>query len=103
MLDQLEVAVAEGHAHLDGLVGLQHAHPGQLDGALRKIPFPFHVTCVIHPQGGRDRTVVDKDYRVSADKPVTVSGIPAGADCKVWETSALGGVAARMISRRRRS
>ncbi|MFD8568681.1 DUF5979 domain-containing protein [Streptomyces sp. NPDC059639] len=85
---QVGVALAYGDLKLVKRLG---AHPDQLDGPLKKVPFPFHVTCVIHPQGGRDRTVIDKDYRVSVDKPVTIEGIPAGADCEVWETSARGG------------
>ncbi|WP_428953432.1 DUF5979 domain-containing protein [Streptomyces sp. cg35] len=87
---QVGVALAYGDLKLVKRLG---AHPSQLDGPLKKVPFPFHVTCVIHPQGGRDRTVIDKDYRVSVDKPVTIEGIPAGAECEVWETSARGGQA----------
>ncbi|MBO1333624.1 DUF5979 domain-containing protein [Streptomyces sp. VRA16 Mangrove soil] len=85
---QVGVALAYGDLKLVKRIG---KHPAALDGALKRVPFPFHVTCVIHPQGGRDRTVLDKDYRVSENKPVTVEGLPAGAECSVWETSARGG------------
>ncbi|MFJ8822744.1 DUF5979 domain-containing protein [Streptomyces sp. NPDC102467] len=85
---QVGVALAYGDLKLVKRLG---EHPDQLDGPLKKVPFSFHVTCTIDPQGGRKRTVVDKDYRVSVDKPVTIEGIPAGAECEVWETSARGG------------
>ncbi|RLV57542.1 isopeptide-forming domain-containing fimbrial protein [Aeromicrobium phragmitis] len=53
--------------------------------------FPVHVTCEIEPIGGTRTTVVDEDYEVTPGEPVTVTAIPAGADCRVWETDALGG------------
>lgn len=59
---------------------------------LADVPFPFHATCVINPQGGGPTTVLDKDYEVSASTPVTIPGLPAGARCEVYETDALGGV-----------
>ncbi|MEV6104417.1 DUF5979 domain-containing protein [Streptomyces sp. NPDC051940] len=55
--------------------------------------FTFHATCVINPVGGDPRTVLDQDYQVSANQPVTVPGLPAGAECRVWETDAEGGTA----------
>ncbi|WP_338698599.1 DUF5979 domain-containing protein [Streptomyces sp. Q6] len=85
---QVGVALAYGDLKLVKRLG---AHPDALDSALKKVPFPFHVTCVIHPQGRPPKVVVNEDYRVSVDKPVTVEGIPAGAECTVWETSARGG------------
>ncbi|MFI6878501.1 DUF5979 domain-containing protein [Streptomyces sp. NPDC050400] len=85
---QVGVALAYGDLKLVKRLG---AHPDQLDGVLKRAPFPFHVTCVIHPQGRADQTVIDQTYRVSVDKPVTVTGIPAGADCQVWEEAARGG------------
>ncbi|MEU5955912.1 DUF5979 domain-containing protein [Streptomyces sp. NPDC047525] len=85
---QVGVALAYGDLKLVKRIG---EHPDQLDGALKKVPFTYHVTCVIHPQGRPQRTVLDKDYKVSADKPVTIEGLPAGAECEVWETSARGG------------
>ncbi|MFI6941922.1 DUF5979 domain-containing protein [Streptomyces sp. NPDC050418] len=87
---QVGVALAYGDLKLVKRIG---DSPDSLDPVLAKVPFTFHVTCVIHPQGGDDRTVIDADYKVTADKPVTVTGIPAGADCEVYETSAHGGQA----------
>ncbi|MEU6846524.1 DUF5979 domain-containing protein [Streptomyces sp. NPDC046716] len=87
---QVGVALAYGDLKLVKRIG---KHPEQLDGVLGRVPFTYHVTCVIHPQGGADRTVLDKDYKVSEDKPVTVEGLPGGAECSVWETSARGGSA----------
>lgn len=85
---QVGVALAYGDLKLVKRIG---EHPEQLDDVLGKVPFTYHVTCVIHPQGRVPRTVLDKDYQVSADKPVTIEGLPAGAECEVWETSARGG------------
>ncbi|WP_245797556.1 DUF5979 domain-containing protein, partial [Mangrovactinospora gilvigrisea] len=85
---QVGVALAYGKLRLVKHLG---RHPDQLDGALKKVPFTYHVTCTIHPQGHVPRTVIDQDYKVAADKPVTLDGIPAGATCQVWETSARGG------------
>ncbi|WP_328707700.1 DUF5979 domain-containing protein [Streptomyces mesophilus] len=87
---QVGVALAYGDLKLVKRIG---DSPDALDPVLARVPFPFHVRCVIHPEGGRPRIVLDEDYRVSANKPVTVSGIPAGAECEVWETSAHGGQA----------
>ncbi|MER8046837.1 DUF5979 domain-containing protein [Streptomyces sp. NPDC094032] len=85
---QVGVALAYGSLKLVKELG---EHPAQLDPPLRKAVFPFHVTCVITPQGRPEQTVLDTDYKVSASKPVTIDGIPAGADCAVWEPSARGG------------
>ncbi|HEY3686782.1 MAG TPA: DUF5979 domain-containing protein [Streptosporangiaceae bacterium] len=85
---QVGVALAYGSLELVKKIG---AHPGPLAGGLARVPFPYHVTCTIHPQGNPPRTVLDKDYRVSENKPVTIGGIPAGAECDIWETSARGG------------
>ncbi|MEU6852206.1 DUF5979 domain-containing protein [Actinacidiphila alni] len=90
--EPIRVGVALGYGDLK-LVKALGAHPSQLDEPLDGETFPFHVTCVIHPQGGADRTVVDQDYEVAVDDPVTVPGIPGGAECRVWETSARGGAA----------
>ncbi|WP_419996283.1 DUF5979 domain-containing protein [Streptomyces boninensis] len=87
---QVGVALAYGDLKLVKKIG---DHPDALGGVLGKLPFTYHVKCVIHPQGGRPRTVLDKDYKVSEDKPVTVEGIPAGAECEVWETTGRGGQA----------
>ncbi|SDK97994.1 DUF5979 domain-containing protein [Streptomyces indicus] len=87
---QVGVALAYGDLKLVKRIG---DSPKALDPVLARVPFPFHVTCVIHPQGGLPRKVVDEDYDVSANKPVTITGIPAGAECEVYETSARGGQA----------
>ncbi|WP_233415596.1 DUF5979 domain-containing protein [Streptomyces sp. N35] len=87
---QVGVALAYGDLKLVKRIG---SSPDVLDPVLARVPFPFHVTCVIHPQGGLPRKVIDADYMVSANKPVTLTGIPAGAECEVWETSARGGEA----------
>ncbi|OIV37100.1 hypothetical protein BIV57_12735 [Mangrovactinospora gilvigrisea] len=85
---QVGVALAYGELRLVKHIG---KHPSALDPAIDKVPFTYHVTCTIHPQGHLPRTVIDQDYKVSADKPVTLDGIPAGATCQVWETTAYGG------------
>jgi uncharacterized repeat protein (TIGR01451 family)/fimbrial isopeptide formation D2 family protein len=87
---QVGVALAYGELKLAKALG---AHPDQLTGALSAIPFPYHVTCTIHPLGHPVTTILDQDYSVSVDKPVTIPGLPAGAQCSVWETSARGGTA----------
>lgn len=85
---QVGVALAYGDLRLVKRLG---KHPDQLTEGLSRVRFPFHVTCVIHPQGRPDQTVLDKDYRVSVNKPVTIEGLPAGAECQIWETAARGG------------
>ncbi|WP_406451741.1 DUF11 domain-containing protein [Streptomyces sp. NBC_00876] len=90
--EPIEVGVALAYGGLK-LVKQLGDHPDQLDGPLKRIPFPYHVTCVIAPEGGEPRTVLDKDYRVSVNRPVTIEGLPAGAQCSVWETSVRGGSA----------
>ncbi|MEV0091367.1 DUF5979 domain-containing protein [Streptomyces sp. NPDC050738] len=85
---QVGVALAYGKLKLVKRIG---DHPAGLDGALDKVPFPYHVTCTIHPQGGLPRVVLNKDYKVTVDKPVTVEDLPAGAECRIWETAAHGG------------
>ncbi|WP_425831959.1 DUF5979 domain-containing protein [Streptomyces fractus] len=82
------VALAYGELRLVKRLG---KHPEAATDMLRKVPYSYHVTCTIHPQGRLPRTVLDEDYRVSVDKPVNVKGIPAGAKCEIWETSARGG------------
>ncbi|MGP3773001.1 DUF5979 domain-containing protein [Streptomyces sp. SDT5-1] len=82
------VALAYGELRLVKRLG---KHPDAMTDELQRATYPFHVTCTIHPQGRLPRTVLDKDYEVSVDKPTPITGIPAGADCKVWETSARGG------------
>ncbi|MFC1435696.1 DUF5979 domain-containing protein [Streptacidiphilus sp. N1-3] len=88
--EPIQVGVALAYGSLKLVKKVDSPSP-QLTAALSRVPFPFHVTCVIHPQGRPDRTVLDQDYRVTAARPSTVDGIPAGADCSVWETSARGG------------
>ena len=90
--EPIQVGVALAYGSLK-LVKQVTSPSDTLTAALRRVAFPFHVTCVIHPQGRPDRTVIDQDYQVTAAKPVTADGIPAGADCSVWETSARGGSA----------
>ncbi|MGY0485647.1 DUF5979 domain-containing protein [Streptomyces sp. WG-D5] len=85
---QVGVALAYGELKLVKRLG---EHPDRLDEVLRKVPYPFHVTCTIDPQGRLPRVVLDEDYRVSVNDPVTIEGIPAGAECRIWETSARGG------------
>ncbi|WP_436771876.1 DUF5979 domain-containing protein [Yinghuangia sp. YIM S09857] len=87
---QVGVALAYGSLKLVKAFG---SVPDVLADGLRNVPFPFHVTCTIRPQGNPERTVLDADYRVTANKPVTIDGLPAGAVCKVWETAAHGGSA----------
>ncbi|MFB7515480.1 DUF5979 domain-containing protein [Streptomyces sp. NPDC056144] len=87
---QVGVALAYGGLKLTKALG---DHPSALTPGLSKAPFPFHVTCVIKPQGRPERTVLDADYKVSVDKPVTIDSIPAGAECEVWEENARGGSA----------
>lgn len=55
------------------------------------LAYPVHVTCSIEPIGGSVTTVVDEDLAVTPGQPETVTGIPAGADCLIWETDAHGG------------
>lgn len=87
---QVGVALAYGDLKLVKNVG---EHPGPMAGLLNRLPFPYHVTCTIHPQGNPDQVVLDKDYRVSVNKPVTIEGLPAGAECEVYEEHAWGGQA----------
>ncbi|MFC1400830.1 MULTISPECIES: DUF5979 domain-containing protein [Streptacidiphilus] len=96
--EPIQVGVALAYGSLK-LVKTVDSPSAQLTGALSHVPFAFHVTCVIHPQGRPDRTVLDQDYRVTAARPRTVDGIPAGADCSVWETSARGGSTDHPVSR----
>ncbi|MFJ8931651.1 DUF5979 domain-containing protein [Streptomyces sp. NPDC102364] len=88
--EPIKVGVALSYGELR-LVKRLGKHPDAATDLLRRIPYPYHVTCTIHPQGRLPRVVLDEDYRVSVDKPVDVKGIPAGAECKIWETSARGG------------
>ncbi|MFC1407061.1 MULTISPECIES: DUF5979 domain-containing protein [Streptacidiphilus] len=90
MNEPIQVGVALAYGSLRLVKQVDSPSP-QLTTALSHVPFPFHVTCVIHPQGRPDRTVLDQDYQVTAARPRTVDGIPAGAQCSVWETSARGG------------
>ncbi|MFI5529995.1 DUF5979 domain-containing protein [Kitasatospora sp. NPDC051853] len=85
---QVGIALAYGSLQL---VKAFDQRPDLLADGLAKVPFPYHVTCTIQPQGNPQRTVLDRDYPVSADRPVTIGGIPAGATCQVWETAARGG------------
>ena len=87
--EPLKVGVATAYNRLQ-LVKAIGANPANLP--LSDLAFPFHATCVINPQGGSPTTVLDKDYEVSVSTPVTVSGLPAGARCEVYEKDALGGV-----------
>ncbi|WP_329120409.1 DUF5979 domain-containing protein [Streptomyces sp. NBC_01465] len=88
--EPIQVGVALGYGSLK-LVKRIGAAPAGLGKLLNKVPFPYHVTCVIHPQGRPPKVVVNKDYKVTVDQPVTIDGIPAGAECSTWETSAHGG------------
>ncbi|BAJ32701.1 MULTISPECIES: DUF5979 domain-containing protein [Kitasatospora] len=85
---QVGVATAYGSLTMRKTFG---ARPDRLGAALDRVPFPFHVVCRNTPAGLGLTTVLDQDYRVSANRPVTVGGIPAGSTCQVWETSARGG------------
>ncbi|MFE1319762.1 DUF5979 domain-containing protein [Kitasatospora phosalacinea] len=91
---QVGVATAYGSLTLQKTFG---ERPGQLGAALDRVPFPFHVVCTNNPVGVGLSTVLDQDYRVSAARPVTVGGIPAGSTCQVWETSARGGASAHPV------
>ncbi|MFI6483468.1 DUF5979 domain-containing protein [Nonomuraea sp. NPDC050663] len=88
--EPIQVGVALAYGDLRLVKRIDQA-PDQINELLKKVPFPFHVTCVIHPDGRPDQTVIDKTYRVTVDKPVTIEGIPAGAECEVYEESARGG------------
>ncbi|MFE0464271.1 DUF5979 domain-containing protein, partial [Kitasatospora sp. NPDC058965] len=88
--EPIQVGVALAYGALE-LVKKISSPSDRLTAALARVPFTFHVTCVIHPQGRPARTVLDQDYRVTADRPVTVPDLPAGAQCRVWETTARGG------------
>ncbi|MFJ9176766.1 DUF5979 domain-containing protein [Streptomyces sp. NPDC102360] len=85
---QVGVALAYGELRLVKRLG---KHPDAATGLLRKVPYSYHVTCTINPQGNPPQVVLNEDYRVSVDDPVSVKGIPAGAKCRIWETSARGG------------
>ncbi|MFC1415881.1 DUF5979 domain-containing protein [Streptacidiphilus cavernicola] len=85
---QVGVALAYGSLKLEKKIT---APSGQISAALSRVLFTFHVTCTISPQGHPRQTVLDQDYRVTTKQPETVTGIPAGAECSVWETSARGG------------
>ncbi|WP_143755837.1 DUF5979 domain-containing protein [Sanguibacter keddieii] len=60
------------------------------DLPLDAVSFDVQVQCTIDPVGGDVRTVRDEVYSVSVDSPLTVSGIPSGAECRVWELDAHG-------------
>jgi fimbrial isopeptide formation D2 family protein len=88
--EPIQVGVGLGYGSLK-LVKRIGKHPDSLSAGLSRVPFPYHVTCTISPQGGQPQTVVDRNYWVSADKPKTITGIPGGATCEVWENAARGG------------
>ncbi|MGW2399697.1 DUF5979 domain-containing protein [Kitasatospora sp. NPDC001664] len=90
--EPVQVGVALGYGALK-LAKALGTYPAALGPLMSKVPFPFHVTCTLQPQGNPARTVVDQDYRVTVDAPVTVDHLPAGTVCRVWETSARGGQA----------
>jgi fimbrial isopeptide formation D2 family protein/uncharacterized repeat protein (TIGR01451 family) len=83
---QVGVALAYGELVLVKKIG---ANPSNLPVA--DAPFTFHVTCQLTPVGGKLITVLDKDYKVTSRAEVRITGIPAGATCKVWEADTLGG------------
>lgn len=84
---QVGVGLAYGGLRLQKLIG---ANPSNLP--LADLAFPFQVHCVIHPIGVDPRVVLDQSYDVSANQPVTIANLPAGAECQVWETDAHGGL-----------
>ncbi|WP_164520412.1 DUF5979 domain-containing protein [Specibacter cremeus] len=83
---QVGVALAYGSLQLQKKIG---DNPSKLP--LANLGFPFHVTCAITPVGGAKTTVLEATYQVSSAAPVGVTGIPANADCSVWEEDAKGG------------
>ena len=83
---QVGVALAYGDLRLEKQIG-ENPSNLPLDGET----FPFRVTCTIEPIGHDPQVVLDETYQVSADQPITVPSLPAGADCEVWETDARGG------------
>ncbi len=84
---QVGVATAYGSLRLVKAIG---ENPSNLP--LQDVTFPFQVRCVIDPIGRDPLVVLNQSYDVSADAPVTIPGLPAGADCTVWETDDRGGV-----------
>lgn len=59
--------------------------------ALDDVDFGVRVVCTVDPVGGDVTTVRDETLSVSVDSPVTVGGIPSGAECAVWESDPRGG------------
>lgn len=62
--------------------------------ALDQVEFGVRVVCTVDPVGGNVTTVRDETVAVSVDRPVTVDGIPSGAECAVWETDSQGAAGA---------
>ena len=84
---QVGVGLAYGNLSLTKTIG---ENPSNLP--LDSVTFGYQVKCTIHPIGGADRVVLDQTYNVSANQSQTVAGIPAGADCQVWEVDSRGGI-----------
>lgn len=84
---QVGVATSYGSLELQKTIG---ENPAELDLADRE--FEFKVVCTTTPQGRNEMTVVDKTLDVSSTTPGSITDIPAGASCSVWETDAQGGI-----------
>lgn len=84
---QVGVATAYGSLKVEKEIG---DNPADLD--LSDKVYEFAYECEITPRGGTTQTVASGDLAFIAGESATVSGIPAGAECEVWETETHGGV-----------
>ncbi len=66
------------------------ANPGGLPVGDRE--FEMAYACTIDPVGNLAQTVAEGTLSVKPGESADVTGIPAGAECEVWETDAFGGV-----------
>ncbi|MET0191074.1 MAG: DUF5979 domain-containing protein [Pseudonocardia sediminis] len=84
---QVGVATAYGALRVEKELG---TNPGDLPVAPRE--FEIDYSCTIDPVGNPVQTVAEGTLTLRPGEDDTVTGLPGGAECRVWEADAHGGV-----------
>lgn len=84
---QVGVATAYGTLRVEKELG---ANPGDLPVATRE--FDIDYSCTVDPVGNPAQTIAEGTLTIRPGESAEVAGLPGGAECRVWEADAHGGV-----------
>ncbi|WP_162602571.1 DUF5979 domain-containing protein [Nocardioides daejeonensis] len=88
--EPIKVGVAQAYGVLEVAKEIA-ANPGKLP--VEDLTYEMAYRCTVDPVGNADPFVVaDGTLQVPGGSSQSVTGLPAGAECEVWETEAHGGV-----------